>query len=213
VFLVVVALVLTGVAVYVGTSDRDTRETGGTLASNPSTSPPTTPLSQLDLSDLPIDRQPFCERLDQGDVEAALGGPVSSTYHYGNGDRKRIAPGVTDVSHEYNCTFTAADGTEARVWVFAEPVTRRVAASIARDSDREGGCTKVASAPTYGTPTSTTLCRQRAPDRTAVTLRGLFGDAWMSCELAVPGRAPAGETQRRGEQWCLRVATTLGARP
>jgi len=49
--------------------------------------------------------------------------------------------------------------------------------------------------------------------RTAVTLRGLFGDAWMSCELAVPGRAPASETQRRGEQWCLRVATTLGARP
>jgi len=210
--ILVLALAVTAAVVYVGTRGRDQEPSAGPPRnpSSPSVSPSPTP--QIDLSDLPIDRQPFCERVDPGDVQDAIGGPVTSTYNYGNGDRRRIAPGLTDVSHEYNCTFAAADGTEARVWVFAEPVTRAVGASIARQSLAEKGCRKLASAPTFGTPTAATVCQEIKPTRTAVTLRGLFGDAWLSCELATPGSTVT-ETVQRNEQFCVRVATTLGARP
>jgi hypothetical protein len=210
--LLVLALGVTAAVVYTGTR-LGKQDPGAEPAPGPaSPSESATPPAQVDLSALPIDRGPFCDRVDPGDVEDALGGPVASTYHYGNGDRRRIAPGVTDVSHEYNCTFAAADGTQARVWVFAQPVTRAVGASIARQARREKGCDPVPSAPTFGTPTAATVCRERKPVRTAVTLRGLFGDAWMSCELSTPGSS-TDETVQRTEQLCVRVATTLGARP
>jgi hypothetical protein len=206
------ALAVTAAVVYAGT-----RGDGGGPAADPSGSPASpspsaTPSASVDLSALPIARQPFCDRIDDGDVEEALGGPVSSTYHYGNGDRRRLAPGLSDVSHEYNCTFAAADGTEARVWVFAQPVSRAVGTSIARDALRAKGCDRVPSAPTFGTPTAATVCEERKPVRTTVTLRGLFGDAWLSCALGTPGSTVT-ETEQRNEQFCVRVATTLGARP
>ena len=54
----------------------------------------------------------------------------------------------------------------------------------------------------------------RRPQPASVTLRGLFGDAWLTCRLSTPGTVGgATQTVRRAEQWCVRVATTLGARP
>jgi hypothetical protein len=70
----------------------------------------------------------------------------------------------------------------------------------------------VPAAPTFGTPSAATVCRERKPARTTVTLRGLFGDAWLSCELRTPGDV-VGQAVQRNEQFCVRVATTLGARP
>jgi hypothetical protein len=167
----------------------------------------------VDLSQLPIEREEFCDRLDDSDVQGALGGPVSATKHYGSGDRVALAPGVTDVSHEYNCTFDASSGAEARVWVFAEPVTATVGRRIVGDARDESGCVVRPDPPTFGTPSVGTVCRTSEPSARSVTLRGLFGDAWLSCRLSTPGATSAVETAQRADQWCVRVATTLGARP
>ncbi len=210
--LLVLVLAVTVGVVYVGIRDRTTGPTEA-AGSSPSTSSTPSPSSSVDLSDLPIDRGAFCDQLDQRNVEDALGGPVSDTSHYDSGDRVALAPGVTDVSHEYDCTFEAADGTEARVWVFAEPVTATVGRTIIRDARAEKGCTVRPDPPTFGTPSVGTVCRTTKPDTRSVTLRGLFGDAWLSCRLSTPGPTDAAETAQRADQWCVRVATTLGARP
>ena len=102
-----------------------------------------------------------------------------------------LAPGVTDVSHEFNCTFDASTGAQARVWVFAEPVTTAVGRSIVQEARREPGCAVRPDAPTFGTPSVGTLCRTGSPASRAVTLRGLFGDAWLSCRLSTPGASSA----------------------
>jgi hypothetical protein len=208
-----VALLLTGGAVYVGLRDGSTSGDPQAAHPSPTASPTRTPLSSLDLSQLPIERADFCGRLDQGDVEDALGGPVTGTAHYGSGDRVTLAPGVVDVSHEFNCTYDAGDGGQARAWVFAEPVTPGVGRRIVRDARAERGCRPLGKAPAYGTPSLGTLCRVTRPEGRAVTLRGLFGDAWLSCRLSIPGTGDALGAVQRAEQWCVRVATTLGARP
>ena len=177
----VLALLVTGAAVYVGV--RDGAPNGdGQAAAHPTPSPsstPPTPLASLDLSGLPIERADFCGRLDRADVEEALGGPVTGTAHYGSGDRVALVPGVVDVSHEFNCTYDAGDGTQARAWVFAEPVATSVAGGIVRESRAESGCRPLQRAPRFGTPSIATICRSTKPESRAVTLRGLFGDAWM----------------------------------
>jgi hypothetical protein len=207
------ALLLTGAVVYVGLRDGAPRGDGSAARPSPSSSPTRTPLASLDLSGLPIPRTDFCNRLDEGDVEDALGGPATDTAHYGSGDRVALAPGVVDVSHEHNCTYDAGDGTQARVWVFAEPVTASVGSDLVREARAESGCRTLRKAPRFGNPAIGTICRIRRPEARAVTLRGLFGDAWLSCRLSRPGSDDVLDTVQRAEQWCVRVATTLGARP
>jgi hypothetical protein len=206
-----VALLVSGVAVYVGLLGGSGDGPAPTARSSADSSPSADPTGDLDLSGLSIARAPFCDRLDESDVEAALGGPVARTGHYDDGETVRLSSGVTDVSHEHSCTFTAADGTQARVWVFAMPVTRGTARQLVREARRERGCTPQPDSATYGRPGMVTVCRTGTPTVREVTMRGLFGDAWLTCRLSGTGRA--GEVARRGEQWCLRVATTLGARP
>ena len=209
--LALAALLVTGVVVWVGLSGRESAPS--TAAPSPSATPTPTPLSSVDLSGLPIERGPFCDRLDDADVEAALGGPVSGTGHYDSCDRVALAGGLRDVSHEFDCTYDAATGSQARVWVFAEPVTTAAARTMVRETGGEKGCSVVGKAPPFGSPAIATLCRTTGPVARVVTLRGLFGDAWATCRLSTPGPSGAAETVQRAEQWCVRVATTLGARP
>ena len=213
VVLVVLALLVTGGVVYAGLQARDPEPTRTSAPKGSPTPSPSESLASVDLSDLPIERTAFCDRLDEGDVEDALGGTVSGTAHYDSGDRVPLATGLTDVSHEFDCTFDAADGTQARAWVFAEPVTAAIGRSIVREARAEKGCTVLDKAPAYGTPSVATLCRTAKPATQAVALRGLFGDAWLTCRLSAPGAPAEAEVTSRAEQWCVRVATTLGARP
>jgi hypothetical protein len=205
----VVALVVTGALVYAGVRDRGGRQ----AAAEPTPTATATPLASLDLSALPIPRGSFCAVLEQDDVEAALGGPVSRTAHYDSGDRARLAAGVTDIAHEYNCGYVSASGTQARAWVFAEPVTTEVALGLAREAAGREGCAPVADGPRFGTPSVGTRCRTGRPVASVVTLSGLFGDTWLSCQLSTPRASGAAGTVRRAEQWCVRVATSLSARP
>lgn len=208
-----VVVVVAVVALVVGVTHRGAvpHQTSTPRQTAPRPSP--TPLRSLDLSGLPIDRGPFCDRLGADDVRTALGEPVQDASEYDSGQRATLAPGLRDVAHEYDCTYRAASGAQARVWVFAQPVTRPVAASLARAARRTSACRVLADAPAYGRPSASTLCRTRQPNGTEVTLRGLFGDAWLTCRLSQPGTPPQATTARRGERWCVRVATRLGARP
>ncbi len=178
----------------------------------PTASPSPTPVRDLDLSSLPIARAPFCDLVDHGTLETALGGPITGTAHYDNGDRAQLAPGVTDVSHEYSCSFSTSSGAEARAWVFAAPVGKAQARALAHQAAQRPGCHPAAEGgPTFGSPNGTTVCRTKGS--TQVRLNGLFGDAWFSCQLTRPGTEHAARSLRRAERWCVHLAATVGARP
>ena len=205
VVLTVALLVVAGVGYTVL---RDARSDAG--RTTPTAAP--TPLSDVDVSHLPISRGPFCAALKQDDIEAALGGPVTRTGHYDSGARATLATGLTDIAHEYNCGYSAASGAEARAWVFAAPVTRSAAASFTRES-MGAGCRQLSDVPRFGSPSAASVCRASTGAPTVVTLRGLFGVSWLSCQLTTPRNAATPDPVRRAERWCVQVATTVGTRP
>lgn len=163
-----------------------------------------TPLAEVDTSSLVVARAPWCEDLPAAAVERALGGPVARTSSYTNGDRARITDQVRDVAHEHSCTFRAADGTTARAWVFAPPVTPAAARALARSAGRSKGCRVLADAPALGRPSVATLCS----GGTEVAYHGLLGDAWLSCSLAAPAGVREADLRDRTDQWCTAVVQT-----
>jgi hypothetical protein len=157
---------------------------GSTTPARRSPTPSPTPLERIDLSGLAVHRGPFCDLLDPRHVETVLGGPVVTSDSYRSGDETELAPGVTDVAHEFGCRFTGRHGSQARVWIFAAPVTEADAHDL------------VAQARTQ-------------PPATVVTVVGLFGDAWLSCQLSAPPAEPGRRAVPRAERWCVQVATRL----
>ena len=133
-------------------------------------------MTDFDTGDVTIGRAEFCSRVAPTAVEEALGGAATSSENYANGDRAEVAPGVRDVAHEYGCTWTAADGTVARAWVFAPPVTPEQAGALRRAATGKG-CRPVPDAPAYGEPSVAVRCGAET------AFHGLFGDAWLSCSL------------------------------
>lgn len=185
-------------------------ETPRTPAATPSPSQATSTRAPLDLSNLPVARTLVCDAVDDSALVTALDGPPADATSYVSGDRVEIAPGVTDTAHEDLCGFETADA-EAKVWVFAAPVSTPQARRIVRDVRTAPRCSYPADATGFGTPGLTSVCTRG--DIVTTTLRGLFGDAWLSCELAVSGPAGPDAVRSRAERWCVHVATTLGARP
>ncbi len=180
-------------------------------APEPSAPPPTptsTPLASIDTSALVVPRATFCARVSPADAQTALGGEVASSASYGNGERARLTPTVRDVAHEYGCSWTSTDDTRARAWVFAPPVTTARARELRRAADGPG-CRALSQAPSFGRPGVAVRCVDG--DRVRVALSGLFGDAWLSCELEVErGGAGTGLVDQTG-QWCVTVAQAASA--
>ena len=168
-------------------------------AAQPSAS--STPLQDFATEGLSVVRGEFCARVPSAAVSEALDGEPADTGSWANGDRTRLAAGVRDVAHEYGCSWTAADGTVARAWVFAPPVTPSSAAVLGRQSRRAEGCRPLPDAPAYGDPSVAVRCGRE------ISFRGLFGDAWLSCSLQSPGTAP--DVDRAG-RWCVAVAQAAG---
>jgi hypothetical protein len=169
----------------------------------------------VDLSGLPVRRAPFCDRIDMSETVAALGGPAVETDRYSPGDVTEIVPGVVDRAHEYDCTFEAASGVQARAWIFAEPVGVHRAHRLVREAARGRGCRVRETPVQFGAPSVTTWCRENRPRGQSVSLHGLFGDSWVSCRLFRPGGARP-RSRSLGSwtrQWCVDVAAALGARP
>lgn len=201
--LLVAALALTGLVVA-----------AVVLARPPADEPPapekdddayaTTPLDGFDTLLLTVPRADFCAGVDPREVTAALGAEPESESGYENGDEVTLADGVTDVAHEYGCTWSLTDGTEARAWLFAPPVDRGRARHLAREAGQADGCSPLGG-PSYGAPSVALLCTDGP--LTSVSYRGLFGDAWLTCELVAP-TPPAGTeafVDRTGA-WCVGVA-------
>lgn len=166
---------------------------------------PDLPLASVGTDAVPVERAEFCDALSKDAVATALGGPASGTDHYGDGDTVEISPGVTDVAHEFNCTFVGADGSSARAWVFAPPVTRARAAELAERPVDAPDCAALLGAPLFGDPTSATRCERNG--RSTVSFRGLFGDAWLTCEVTVATEAT--DVQERADRWCVAVIQAM----
>jgi hypothetical protein len=207
---IVTALTLLGC-----TADPDDRATSTPSSSRSSAAP--TEAEDYDLTGLPLPRAPFCDVLDEAETRTALGGAVTGTAHYDNGDRTEITPGYVDVAHEYNCTFAGQAPASARAWVFARPVEPAEARRLGRQAGSQDGCEPLEE-PRFGTPGGSSVCvAPRSGRWHRVTMSGLFTDTWFSCQLtrARAGQARVGQPELVAltEQWCVSVVTTLGARP
>jgi hypothetical protein len=165
----------------------------------------TTPLADLDTTTQAVTRGPFCDAVDPRQVSAALGGEPTDDDAWQNGDRATLEPGLADVAHEFGCRWTAADGTSVRAWVFAPPVTTDAAVALSAD-DRRGACSVTPA--TFGVSGSLADCPDKSDGTRSLAYRGLFGDAWLSCELSLPAAAAQGDTTAltdRLGRWCAGV--------
>jgi hypothetical protein len=196
------AVVLTATAVTVGVAVRGSADPGLDPASPVRLG---TPLSEYDTRSVVVERSAFCSGIGGDQVSAALGDAPESSSSYLNGERAQVTRKLRDVADEFDCTWLGADGTVARAWVFAPPVTPARAGDLAAAAPAARGCERVADAPTFGAPSVATFCAS-STERQA-SYRGLFGDAWLACSIT----APASDTERaelldRTGRWCVAVA-------
>lgn len=182
----------------------------GTLRSDPEPSPPdepfaTTALEDFDAAGLVVQRASFCGAIDPRQVAAALGADADSERAWDNGDRIKVSRRVRDVVHEFGCEFVAGD-VVARAWVFAPPVDgsrgRQLVKAVA-SPDGSGRCSDLEAAD-FGSPSVQLLCER--PGSRAATYAGLFGDAWLTCQLEVPASVVEDELTDRSGRWCVGVA-------
>jgi hypothetical protein len=178
--------------------------------SSPGATASRTPLARVDVSGLTVARTSPCDDVDRGGVEDALGDPVAVSERYQPGDRVRLSGSLRDVSREFGCTYRDAGGAEARLWVFEQPVDRSTAAGIVRDEGAKKGCRVVRGGPAFGSPRLTTSCPAQAQGR-SIAERGLFGDAWLTCQLTVPAGDAGADPVRRTQRWCVDVVTRLSS--
>lgn len=184
----VIAVVVTAAAVVAGVLLTRSPNTPA-----PPAAPLSTPLSAVDTTTLVVRRESFCGNVSAADLAAALGGPAHASTSYAPGQRAQLG-GTQDVADEHGCRWTGPHGAHAAAWVFAPPVTPQWAQQLA--ADRPAGCRPI-QAPAYGRPTSAYSCGG------AITLSGLFGDAWLSCQLHTDDRDLVG-------RWCVAVARAAG---
>lgn len=169
------------------------------------TAPSPTPVASLSTSALQIPRLEFCQLVPGKSVTEALGGKADSEAAYGNGDEEAIAGVGTDVVHELGCSWTGNDAT-ARAWVFARPVSPSFAQTVVATGAKTKGCRPV-TGPSYGEPSALQVCT--FPDGvTRVRYSGLFGQTWLTCELAASA-TDASQLRSRTDQWCVEVANAL----
>lgn len=191
------------------TGDQDGSPSAAGSASGSPTEADAAPID-VDLSNLPVPRRlDECAVLDGDPVREALGAPVSLRQAYAGGDRVEVTSGVTDVVAEDGCVFRSPRA-DARVWVFTAPVGTAYARTLVREARRTPGCTPHPDETGFGDPTLTDVCRGDDPGTATATLRGLFGDAWLTCRLSVEDE-PEGQVLARAQRWCAEAAVTLGS--
>jgi hypothetical protein len=198
--LVFSAVAATAVLVGVGVMATGGDETPS--APRPTATPfTTTPLARYDTTGVVVARGEFCDRVDPRQVFAALGGDPAGDSSWRSGDKIKLANGVEDVAHEFGCRWTGADGTVAQAWVFAPPVAADQAQGMVRTTAKGAGC-RPGAGPAFGAPTLALSCTKGG--EVHASYRGLFGDAWLACEVARPAGATWDVTDRAG-RWCVGV--------
>jgi hypothetical protein len=83
--------------------------------------------------------------------------------------------------------------------VFAPPVDAAGAERLIKVARKAPGC-EVGSGPAFGAPTLALTCTK--DDVVRASYRGLFGDAWLVCEVARPAGADWDVVDRAG-RWCV----------
>jgi len=170
-----------------------------------------TPLASLDTSRVSVVRASFCDRVAPTAVESAVDSHQYDDASYANGDHAQVAAGVRDVAHEYSCTWTAPDGTQARAWVFAPPVTPVEARRLVK-AELRPGCTRAPSDGGFGSTSVATSCGRRVSGAGAeLGHHGLFGDAWLSCTLTAPRGPEPADLAERADHWCAAVVQAATA--
>lgn len=192
-----VGLLLVALAVGGCSSDDSSSNTPASVAP--------TPLAQLNTASLRIARINFCGLLPHTAIEDALGGREASHESYRNGDDAQLTQDVKDVAHEFGCSYTAKDGTQAQAWVFAQPVDRELARKINRQAKHRKGCTAESGAG-FGQSSVRQVCSLDGGIQ-RVRLSGLFHNSWLACEISAPeAAAPVKELRARADAWCVQVA-------
>ena len=190
-----------------GSGDGSSATPSGSAPTSPATSPappPEVALDDLDTLTTAVRREAFCDAVPADAVEAALGSAPTGSTSYVDGQAAEVTGQVRDIAHEYACGWTASRAT-ARAWVFAPPVTRRVATDLVRTVQRDERCEATAGAPAFGRPSLALVCR--TPTGRQASFRGLFGDAWLTC--TVSGRLERAEAVERADRWCAAVLEAL----
>jgi hypothetical protein len=147
---------------------------------SPAPSPTTTPLSSYPTPiEVTVSRSLFCDRVSPTAIEHAIGGPPESTSKWVNGEPTPTG----DKGHEYGCSWSTTDGGHASAWVFAPPITRARAKTLTK-ARPELKCQRLDSPglPPFGNPSAAYSCRLNS-GATLFRLAGLFGDAWLTCEV------------------------------
>ncbi len=191
-------------------------------AASPSPSAVATPLAEVDTSTISLVRGSFCADVDPAAVLGAVGADSDDQARartWANGQRARLEPGLSDVSHEYGCSWRTASSQTARAWVFAPPVTLDEARDLVAAAPRREGCSLLADAPSFGTPSVAVQCR--GVGELTRTFTGLFGDAWLTCQVGAPvptGGADGPEAAEaaqtlatRASTWCPAVLAAAGS--
>ena len=168
--------------------------------------PAPTPIASLNTVEMELPRIEFCQLVSDSAVEDALGGKPASDSSYGNGEELEVEGVGKDVVHEIGCSWTGESGNTARAWVFARPVNTEFARSVIASGKETEGCRTVAGPP-YGKPASTQLC-QLDDGEQRVRHAGLFGQTWLTCDLAAADAQP-GALRDRADSWCSEVANAL----
>ncbi len=192
------AAVVTGAVVLIGSTPEQEPPSPRPEA-QPDGQPEPSSLASYDTTGVNVVRGPFCDRVSPTGIEHALGDVPADSEEWTNGDVQRLPDGTRDRVQEFGCRWTAADGTQASAWVFAPPVTRPQARDLVRDAVGER-CVAT-QGDEYGTPSVAVRCTKGGV--TEDSLRGLFGDAWLTCTLAT--RDEPIDLPERTSEWCVQV--------
>ena len=148
-------------------------------------------MASLNTAAMQVPRIEFCKLVPDAAVTAPWAASRTPTRRTATATRWTSPDVGNEVVHEIGCSWSTDDGATARAWVFARPVDAAFARTVIASSRKTKGC-RVARGPSYGEPSVTQTCRQ--PDgSTRVRHAGLFGQTWLTCEVADP-------TDRRGRR-------------
>lgn len=190
------ALVATGAAVATGIALHSPEEESAAR-------PLATRLASIDTATAVVRRASFCADVPAADARAAVDDTSPELSSWDNGDP--LGSG-RDVAHEFGCSWSGDSGAVASGWVFAPPVTVQRAQGLVAAAQSEPGCAPLPGAARFGSPSIALTCT--ANGTTTQSYRGLFGDAWLVCQLT---GSRARDLAGIADHWCASVLTAAGA--
>lgn len=159
-------------------------------------------LADLDTAAMAVQRDAFCDAVDDEALDAAVG-TAGEPQTWGNGENVTLGDGSEDLAHENGCRWGADDAVQGAAWVYVPPVPLANAEAYVEAAGAVEGCEPLEQ-PAYGTPSVALRCV--GATTTEISFRGLFGDAWLTCTLSEPTADLGDDLADRASAWCAAVA-------